>query len=701
MSFLAPWFWLGAAAVAAPIIFHLVRQRIRKRQQFSSLMFLKPTPPKIKRRTKLEHLLLLALRCLILLLLAAAFARPFFKRPPTVADNQQNGETVAVLLDTSASMKRGELWATAVRTVGDLANELRPARQVTLLSYDRQVRTLVSFDDWSRADASQRAVLWKERLAGSQTTSAGTHLGKALVSAAELIEDARSREKAATETSPARIIVVSDMQAGSHLEGLAGFNWPARVSVELRSPTPLKTSNAGLHPVAQNENATLTFSTTNEVRVFVSNAHDSSKELFQLAWRHEDGRAIAGSDQVYLPAGQSRVVRVAAPTNSPDADRVILTGDDEPFDNEVFIPPQQPDHVNILELGGDDASKPGSLSFFLRRAFQSTAQQEITFLAMTNAAQLATTSTNIDFFVAMNGANVGGAVKRELDAGHSGLLVLGQEASATALQEIANVPALAASEGQSRSYALLGRIEFSHPLFAPFLDMRFSDFSGIHFWKYRKIDPTVIPDAKVLAAFDSGDPALLELKRGGGTLFVLTSSWRQSDSQLALSSKFVPLLYSMLELNRPPRPAAESRLVGDDYSLADFTRPAELKLPSGEKQSLPADQSEYTFENPGIYQIESTSGKKVSIAVNLDPAESRTAPLNEEELVRIGVPLHTNPLTISRTMAARLQQQKDSETENQQKNWRWLLAAAAGIFLLESWLAGRGGQSDSATVAAN
>ncbi len=39
----------------------------------------------------------------------------------------------------------------------------------------------------------------------------------------------------------------------------------------------------------------------------------------------------------------------------------------------------------------------------------------------------------------------------------------------------------------SGDYALLGQIDFTHPLFAPFADPRFSDFSHIHFWKHRRV----------------------------------------------------------------------------------------------------------------------------------------------------------------------------------------------------------------------
>ncbi len=696
MNFLAPWFFIGAAAIALPVIFHLVRQRIRKRQEFSSLMFLKPTPPKVKRRTRLEHLLLLALRCLILLLLAAAFARPFFKLPPDAADNREAGEIVTVLLDTSASMQRGALWTDATEMADELVEELRTARQVSLLTYDRQITTLVSFDDWARADASQRRSLWRERLSTAKVTPAGTHLGKALVTAAELIEEARTREQVTADALPGRIIVISDGQEGSHLEGLAGFSWPARVGVEMRSPKSVATSNAGLHPVARDEAAVLTFNTTNEVRVFVSNASDATKELLQLAWRDAAGNPLSDAQQVYLPAGQSRVVRLATPTNAPAANRIHLAGDDEPFDNEIHLIAEEPEQFTVTVLGADDEQQPGSLSYFLRRVFQSTPRQQIEFTAITNLAAYAPPATAPDLVVATDAPGVAPALRPHLDGGGTALLVLDREGSAANLGPLLGTAGFTVSEGQARQYALFGRIEFGHPLFAPFLDMRFSDFSRIHFWKYRKLDPAALPDAKILVAFDSGDPALVELRVGSGTLFLLTSSWRQADSQLALSSKFVPLLYSMLELNRPPRPSNQERLVGDALSLAAFARPGVLTRPDNTSENLAADATEITFAVPGIHRFKFADGKELAVAVNLDPAESRTGPLKEEELIRIGVPLRVDATTLSQTQVARLEQQKDSETESQQKNWRWLLAIAAGIFLLESWLAGRAGRADAA-----
>src|SRR6266404_5535398 len=110
MSFLAPLFLIGAAAVAAPIIFHLIRRTSREKTIFSSLMFLQPTPPRVTRRSRLENIFLLILRCLVLCLLALGFARPFFQKP-MVPDPAAAGRKIILLVDRSASMRHEGLWS--------------------------------------------------------------------------------------------------------------------------------------------------------------------------------------------------------------------------------------------------------------------------------------------------------------------------------------------------------------------------------------------------------------------------------------------------------------------------------------------------------------------------------------------------------------------------------------------------------------
>ena len=79
LSFLNPWFWLGALAVAAPIWLHLRRKRETNLVEFSALRFLDDQPEPRRSPLRLRDLLLFALRVLALLALVAAFAWPYLR----------------------------------------------------------------------------------------------------------------------------------------------------------------------------------------------------------------------------------------------------------------------------------------------------------------------------------------------------------------------------------------------------------------------------------------------------------------------------------------------------------------------------------------------------------------------------------------------------------------------------------------------
>jgi hypothetical protein len=85
MGFLVPAFFAGLAALAVPVLIHLINRERKVVIQFPSLMFLRKIPYKSVRRQKLRHLLLLALRCLALAILVAAFTRPFLARHGSVS----------------------------------------------------------------------------------------------------------------------------------------------------------------------------------------------------------------------------------------------------------------------------------------------------------------------------------------------------------------------------------------------------------------------------------------------------------------------------------------------------------------------------------------------------------------------------------------------------------------------------------------
>ena len=396
-----------------------------------------------------------------------------------------------------------------------------------------------------------------------------------------------------------------------------------------------------------------------------------------------------------MPAGQSRIVSLPVPLTNSAADRIVLKGDDEDFDDAVFALPPETARLNVLYLGNDAETDTHEPFYFLQRAFQETRRQAIQVLRRAPDSPLPTADAQTaNLFIvtdALSGERVH-ALRNQVLAGKTLLCLLKNDAIAPTLAGLLDRSALTIAEARPDNYAMLAEIDFRHPLFAPFADPRFSDFTKIHFWKYRRLDAAAISGARVVAKFDNGDPALIEAPAGKGRVFVLTSGWHPADSQLALSTKFVPLLYSMLELSGGAPSAPASYHVGDTVPL-----PAEavqagagvtIQQPDGKSFTLAAGETNFTQTMmPGIYRVNSGADAR-RFAVNLDAAESRTTALPPDELERLGAPSpHQTPEPAhAAERAARLQ---NSELENRQKLWRWFIVATLAVLLLETWLAGR------------
>ncbi len=689
MSFLAPLFLVGALAVGLPILFHFIRRTTRERSPFSSLMFLLASPPRLTRRTRLEHLLLLALRCAVIGLLALGFARPFF-RHPTAPPEGQTGRRVLLLLDVSASMRRADLWSDARKRADTILAKCSPADEVALFTFARQVNPLVTFDQWNASAAGDRAALISAKLAQASPGWESTQAGNAIVQAAEMMADSTGKPSVRS----ARIELITDLQEGSRLEPLQGYEWPKGVEVSLNLLKPRATSNASLQLVADPEDATDP-KLAGQVRVRVANVSGSRREQFKLGWAlgNQQDFPVKPMD-LYVPAGQSRIVAVPAPTNV-NPDRIVLRGDDDDFDNTVFASPPEAVRVQVMYFGNEPETDTRQPLYFLKRAFQETRHEAVAVVGVRPSDVLSPEQLRSSSLLIV-GAPIGGtsaqSLRSEVMAGKTLLLIADSPGMQETLGELLQAPHVSLQEIRPPNYAMLGEIDFRHPIFAAFADPRFSDFTKIHFWKYNKLDPAQVPNARMLARFDSGDPALVEVPLGQGRVLVLTSGWQPQSSQLAVSSKFVPLLYSVLETSGVPVPVPAQYWPGDRVPLESLVGAsasgAVIQLPDGSQVNVSSGETNFTHTAvPGIYTVTSSRGAK-KFVVNLDPAESRTAALPFDELERLGVPT-SHPLGSEAQLLAKQVRLQNADIENRQKLWRWVIVGTLVVLLVETWVAGR------------
>ena len=103
MAFLNPIMLFGLTAVSVPIIIHLLNRRRFQKVVWAAMRFLKLSVEQNQRRMQIEDLILLALRCLLLALLALALARPALMSNSKDVFGQSK-VIGAIILDNSYSM---------------------------------------------------------------------------------------------------------------------------------------------------------------------------------------------------------------------------------------------------------------------------------------------------------------------------------------------------------------------------------------------------------------------------------------------------------------------------------------------------------------------------------------------------------------------------------------------------------------------
>jgi hypothetical protein len=747
MSFLAPWFVLaGLAAISLPVIFHLFRRTPRGRLPFSTLMFLTPSPPRLTSRSRLDNWPLLLLRGLILALLALTFGRPFLRQLLEQQQDAPVGERTVLLVDTSASMRRGELFKQAITAAEKIVDRAGVHDELAILAYGNETRPALSFESWRTAPPPERSGLGRAALSELKASWSATRLDQALVAAVETLDVADQDKASATVDRRRRIVLVSDLQAGSRLSGLQSFEWPKRIELEL-IPLELKGNNAGLHALAASDETTSANSAAPRPRVLVINAAHSQRESFELKWK--TAQPVSADDEtakpvaIYIPPGQSRVVRTP-PVPAGDVAELTLSGDDEAFDNSLWFVPPTREQVRVLHLSTEKSDDPQTLRYFLERALgQGLTGRTVSVETVDPHADGVRSPTAADLD---NVPLVVVALDRELppawlEALHAWLdrggVVLGvvtrtDVAPWRALlpKELAEPARITLAESdKSREYALLSDLDLRHPILAPFNDPRFSDFTKIRIWKHRRLtrDDTAAKQVRIVARFDSGEPAWIEATHGSGRVLLMASGWQPRESQLGVSSKFVPLLGTLIELGwRKAAPAVNydsgtivdlSRLgdiaestepvadPSDDKSTTDqpaapeqapvaTTKPARatgpwtIKTPSGRELTVADDAPRFDpDEGPGVYEVRSAAGLQ-RLAINVPVDESKTARLGPEVLETLGVRLVKDEPTAPALTVAEKQTLQSRQLEARQQLWRWCLVFALGMTLCETWYAG-------------
>ncbi len=626
-TFLTPLFLLGALAAAVPVVLHLLKRNPEPRVKFAVVALLRDAPVEHTSARRLRQIALLMLRVAALLLLALAFARPFF---PSAGAAAVSVATI-VTLDTSFSMSAPGRFARAQQLARDVVAQAPAGNDVAV----------VMFSD--RADLVQRLTsdraLALAAIDAARPDFGGTKYLAGLNMAAQAL--------AGRSGARATIAVVTDLQESGWDDGDRA-SVPEGVRVEIRDvgAPPGNLAVVGLRPngdrvVATIRNAGASPRDT-KVRLTVDGrvkgeasvsigAQGSSEAVFTGVSGTE--AVVSIEDRQGLEADN---VRYALLDNTAQASvlAVTATGD---LERDAFYVQQ------ALATGGSS-----SAAFDLKAVAAAQLGGWSDSRLATQAAVLVLSTRGLD--------RRGRELLAAYIAGGGGVFIpAGPDVDGDVIAGVfdagTRVEFVAAPDSREES---LAPADIRHPIFQPF-GAAAASLGLVRFTRAARIGG---PGCQTLARFTSGDAALIDCGSGQGRAIILASDLNNRWNDFPLHAAFVPFLHETVRYLSSAAARAGEYLVGD--------------VPAG----VPPV--------PGVVTMpDSSRSRPRRVVVNVDPRESEPARISADDFQAAVAHLQDGGAGSTGARAAAAAQ------EGGQHLWQYLLGVMMVALAVEGVVASR------------
>ena len=688
MSFLAPLFFAGLAAIVVPILVHLIQRERKTVVEFPSLMFIRRIPYQSVERRRIHNWLLLMMRVAAMALIIAAFARPFFAVDPVKAANVLGGaREVVILLDRSASMGYGDHWVRAQAEAKKVARSIGGEDKATLVLFGTGAEEAVR--------ATQDAGRVEAAISAAKVSSDATRYAPALRLAQSLLARSALPRKEA--------VLISDFQR-SGWERQEEISLPEGATLTPISVGVPETSNIAVTSVKFQRT---TFESEERVMVTAGISNRSGTAVKNLPVKFEVEGRLIDTRNVSIEPNASGSVTFPAVTVANAMRGTVRAGTDElKADNEFnfVMSPSRP--VSVLIVQADGASS----SFFLQTALgigsSPPFKVDVTTPSRLTAASFDKRSVVILNDTAALSTQADEALNKFVTQGGGVFVVLGDRTPWNGGSPLLPGKLGSGVDRLRGGGGTLGYLDHSHPIFEEFKDPKNGNFSMVRFFKYRAVSPA--PTDKVLARFDDGAAAMIERTVGSGRVVVFASTVDKSWNDFPTKFLFLPLVHKTVRyLGQYREPdawytvgrsldvsvpiAAIVREGGASDSTAAARRPSGVVLaPSGGQTTIGegglqavelAEQGFYAVRLQGLGER-----KPFEVAVNLDPEESDLSLLPTTEFVATATGRAAVTATGQSLENPTLTRE---DMEKKQAVWWYLFAAGATLLLVEAVLANR------------
>ena len=661
MNFLNPWMLLGLAGVGVPIIIHLLHRRRVTHIVWAAMRFLHVAIEQNQRRLRIEDLLLLLLRCLLLALLALALARPAFRAAKTNAFGAAPIAAV-IVLDNSASMGQSDGVHTTFDKARDIAGEaietLPAGSSVALHAASDIAQPLLP-------DPTRDLNYVRKTIRDATITDRSTDLFPALERAFAILRNQPAAQK--------ELYLITDGQAlgwrqFAPIEQLLADN-KSSVHTHIILTGPLLEQNlaltdlhlaAGLAPAGE----LLRF----EARV--TNTGRQNAEAIRVNLSVDNEPPVESQVITSLAPGASKTVALYAKLRTAGTHTVTATlpSDRLPADDTRTIVVRAIKDVRVLLVEGttDDG-------FYLRHALQPVTPAALSryFIRVTTlpANDLETARLeDYDVVILTNVPQISPAAIAPLTAylGRGGGLLIFPGSNINLgfyndqlLSRYALLPAsLEAARGDASSqekFFTLQDKNYDHPLVSIWNDPAAGTLAAAKFYRAFPLRPAHWPrpdipwagPPQVVLRFADGTPALVERPWRQGRVLLFASTGNTAWNDLPVHPSFVPLIQRSLSYVVQHSDDALNIKVGENFRYpvtADaLGKDAQIIPPPHDKPSRDFARVDFSDGVPllqfagtdfaGTYNITIAADPPIHLtfAAQPDPAESTLAPLSTSQ----------------------------------------------------------------------
>lgn len=645
MSFVDPAFLIGLLAAFAPLIVHLINRRKAARQVFPALKFLVQSNRRVARGAKIRKWLLLALRMLVVGLLAFALAKPFVSSSQGVSAEERLPTATVFVLDTSYSMGNADWWDDALDATRKEIDDLRPWDEVALVFADASLATPL---ERLTTDHSQASRALDDLRPGYQTTN----LPGALRVAADLL--------APTKLPNRRIVVVSDFTQGGFPTSPAGAV-PVQIPVEWVSVATEERASLAVVDVQYEQEGTRR-EPVFKVEATLQNfgATDVNAEVRFLL----DGSSVAAA-KIAVPAGKTAIQTFRHRVEGMQA-RVgavsVVSADALEADDTRFFALKGSDRVRTLLVNGEPAPVVyrDEMFFFERALNPRKASDTFVTTTVTREGLEGRDLSEFDVVVLANVTSVTPASAEALKVfveGGGGLLVaMGDQVEVGSwntqmggllpkplrgMKQLAEIGDPDAPVKITR----FGNSRREHPIFEVFEAPGGATLQSGQVYSYMLLEPSPPEQSQTLLSFKDAAPALLERHVGRGRVLLLTTTVDADWTDLPTRTSYLPLARRMVQYlaRRATSQAEPQQFVGVPVTLdVEGLYKERVLVTLGERRVVlePVEgKVRWTPDQPGVWQVWADAvdgdGQRLDaldFAVNVNPTESVLAALPEDAL---------------------------------------------------------------------